>query len=58
MVQLPLAANGQLLAAASAAAGKHRTAIFGFHADQESVRFRAVAIVRLEGTFRHFSSSD
>jgi hypothetical protein len=56
MVPLPLATDSQLFAAARAAAGKHRTAILGFHAAQKSVRLRAVTIIRLEGAFRHCGS--
>jgi hypothetical protein len=57
MAVLPLGTDSELLAAARASAGKHGTAILGFHATTESVRLRAVAIIRLKGTFRHFSSN-
>ena len=54
---LPLGTDGEFFPAPGPAARKHRAAIFGFHAGAKSVRLRAVAIIRLKGTFRHFSSS-
>ena len=54
---LPLGADGQFLAASGPAARQHRTAIFGLHTGKETMRLGTVTIVRLKGTFRHFSSS-
>jgi hypothetical protein len=54
---LPLGANGQFLAATCATTGENGAAILGFHTSAKPVRFGAVAIIRLKGTFRHFSSS-
>jgi hypothetical protein len=54
---LPLGANGQFLAATGAAAGENGAAVLGLHTGAKPVRFGAVAIIRLKGTFRHFSSS-
>jgi hypothetical protein len=54
---LPLVTDSQLLAALRPAAGKNGTAVLGFHPRAEAVCFCAVAIIRLKGTFRHFSSS-
>ena len=54
---LPLGADSEFLAASRPAARQHRAAIFGFHAGAKSVRLRAVTIIRLKGTFWHFSSS-
>lgn len=54
---LPLGTDGEFFPAPGPAARKHRAAIFGFHAGAKSVRLRAVTIIRLKGTFRHFSSS-
>ena len=54
---LPLGTDGEFLAAPGAAPRQHRAAILGLHAAAESMRFRAVSIIRLKGTFRHFSSS-
>jgi hypothetical protein len=50
---LPLGADGQFLAAASAAAGQDGAAVFRLHTGAEAVCFRAVAVVGLEGAFRH-----
>jgi hypothetical protein len=57
MVLLPLRTDSEFLAAARASAGYHRTAVLGFHTAAESVRLRAVAIIRLKGAFRHFIPS-
>ena len=54
---LPLGTDSEFLPAPCPAAGKHRAAILGLHAGAESVRLGAVAVIRLKGTFRHFSSS-
>ena len=54
---LPLGANSQFLAATSAAAGENGAAVLGLHPGAKPVRFGAMAIIRLKGTFRHFSSS-
>ena len=54
---LPLGTDGEFFPAPGPAARKHRAAIFGFHAGAKSVRLRAVTIIRLKGTFWHFSSS-
>jgi hypothetical protein len=55
--RLPFVANRELFAAPGAAAGQYGAPILGFHAAAETVGFRAVAIIRLKSTFRHFSSS-
>ena len=57
MVQLPLGTDREFLPAAGPAAGEHGTPILGFHTGAEAVGLRAVTIVRLKSTFRHFSSS-
>jgi len=54
---LPLGADGQFLAATSATAGENGAAILGLHTGAKPVRFSAMAIIRLKGTFRHFSPS-
>jgi hypothetical protein len=54
---LPLGADGQFLAASGPAARQHRTAILGLHTGKEAMRLGTVTIIRLKGTFRHFSSS-
>jgi hypothetical protein len=54
---LPLGTDGEFLPPAGAAAGKHCAAILGFHPAQKPVRLRAVPVIRLKGTFRHFNSS-
>jgi hypothetical protein len=54
---LPLGANGQFLAATSATAGENGAAVLGFHPGTKPVRFSAMAVIRLKGTFRHFSPS-
>jgi len=54
---LPLGTYSEFLPAASAAARQNGAAILGFHATAKSVRLGAVTIIRLKGTFRHFSSS-
>jgi len=53
---LPLGANGQFLAAASAAPGQNGASVLGLHTGAKPMRFGAVAIVRLKSTFRHVSS--
>ena len=52
---LPLGTDGEFLPPAGAAAGKHCAAILGFHPAEKPVRFRAVPVIRLKGTFRHFT---
>ncbi|SRR5579883_530824 len=54
---LPLGADRQFVAAAGAPAGQHGPAVLGSHAGAEPVRFRAAAVIRLKGAFRHGSSS-
>ena len=54
---LPLGANGQFLAATGASPGQNGAAVLGLHTGAKPVRFGAMAIIRLKGTFRHFSSS-
>ena len=54
---LPLGTDGQFLTAPGPAARQHRTAILGLHTGEEAMRFGTVTIIRLKGTFRHFSSS-
>lgn len=46
-------AYGNTLAAGCATAAQHRGAGFSLHARPESVRLRAVAAVRLKGSFGH-----
>jgi hypothetical protein len=53
---LPLGTDGEFLPPTGAAAGKHCAAILGFHPAEKPVRFRAVPVIRLKGTFRHFDS--
>ena len=55
-MELPFRADGEFLASARAAAGQDGTAVLGGHAGPESVRFGAVAPIRLKGAFRHFGS--
>ena len=55
--ELPLGTDSQFLAAACAAAGENGASVLGLHTGAEPVRLGAVTIVRLKGTFRHFSSS-
>ena len=54
---LPLGANGQFLAAASAAPGQNGASVLGLHTGAKPVRFSAMAVIRLKGTFRHFIPS-
>ena len=53
---LPLGANGQFLAAASAAPGQNGASVLRLHTGAKPMRLRAVAVVRLKSTFRHVSS--
>ena len=46
-------ADGDTLAAGSAAAAEHGGAGFGLHARAEAVCFRTVAAIGLKGTLRH-----
>ena len=48
-----LVAYGQLVTAAGPAARQHGPSVFGLHALAKSVRFGALAIVRLKCPFRH-----
>jgi hypothetical protein len=50
-------ADRQLMAAPCAAAREHGAAILRFHAGPESMGLRALAIIRLKCTFRHWLSS-
>jgi hypothetical protein len=52
--QLPLRADGQLLAADSAAAGYDGLAVTGLHASPKPVRLGAATVVRLKSSFGHF----
>jgi hypothetical protein len=54
---LPLGTDSEFLAAPGPAPRQHRAPILGLHAAAETMRFRTVTIIRLKGTFRHFSSS-
>ena len=56
-MELPFVADGEFLAALRATAGENGTAVFRLHTGTEPVRLGAVTIVRLESTFRHFSST-
>ena len=55
--RLPFVANRELFAAPGATAGQYGAPILSFHAAAETVGLRAMAIIRLKSTFRHFSSS-
>jgi hypothetical protein len=57
MVELPLGTDSEFLPAARPAASQDCTAVLGFHSGAEAVGLRAVTIIRLKGTFGHFSSS-
>ena len=50
-------ADREFMTAPGAAAREHGAAILGFHPGPESVGFRALAIIRLKCTFRHWLSS-
>jgi hypothetical protein len=50
-------ADRQLMAAPSAAARQHGSAILRFHPGTESMSLRALAIIGLKCTFRHGLSS-
>jgi len=54
---LSLGTYSEFLAAARAAAGQHGSPVFGLHTASESMRLRAMTIIRLKGTFRHCGSS-
>ena len=56
-IQLPLVADRELLASTSPSASDHRAAILGGHAGEKTMRFGAVAVVRLKSTFRHLDLS-
>jgi hypothetical protein len=57
MVQLPLGTDSEFLPAAGPAASEHGSPVLGLHTGAEAMGLRAVTIVRLKSTFRHFSSS-
>jgi hypothetical protein len=57
MVGLPLGTDSEFFPAASPAAGEDCTSVLGFHTGAEAVGLRAVTVIRLKSTFRHFSSS-
>ena len=48
-------AHCELVTPAGPAAGQNCPAIFGLHALAKSVRFGALAIIRLKSPFRHIS---
>ena len=50
---LPLGADREFFAPARTPAGEYRPSVLSFHTGAESVRFGAVAIIRLKGAFRH-----
>ena len=54
---LSFGADSEFLAATGTAAREDGSPVLGFHARPEPVRFGAVAIIRLKGTFRHLISS-
>src|SRR5581483_7596571 len=54
--ELPLGTDREFMASASAAPGENGPAVLGFHSGAKSVRFGAVAIIRLKGAFRHGDS--
>lgn len=53
---LPLVTHSEFLAAGRPAARENGSSVLGFHPRTESVRFRAVAIIRLKSAFRHCCS--
>ena len=55
--RLPFVADRELFAAPGATAGQYGAPILGLHTAAETVGLRAMAIIRLKSTFRHFSSS-
>ena len=54
--ELPLGADGELLAPACATPRKHGTAILRLHTRAEAMRLRAMTVIRLKSAFRHFGS--
>src|SRR5260370_26734675 len=52
-IPLPLVADGELLPPTGPPASDHRAAILGGHAGEKTMRFGAVAVVRLKSPFRH-----
>src|SRR4029077_21152244 len=50
---LPLVADGELLPPTRPRASEHSTAILGRHAGKKTMRFGAMAVIRLKSTFRH-----
>jgi len=55
--KLPFVADRELFAAPGATAGQYGAPVLGLHTAAETVGLRAMAIIRLKSTFRHFSSS-
>jgi hypothetical protein len=55
---LPLGADRQFLPSGGPAAGNDGAAIRSLHALSKSVSLRAVPVIRLVRTFRHFSSGN
>jgi hypothetical protein len=55
VADVPLVANGQLMAAFRPSAGQHGASVFGLHALAEAVSFGALPIIRLKRTFWHCS---
>ncbi len=53
----PFVANGELPAAAFAAAGQYGAAIHCLHAGAEAVLFGALTVIRLKSSLRHISES-
>jgi hypothetical protein len=56
MAALPLGADGQFFASASAAAGDYGATVLRFHSRKESVGLGAMTVIGLEGAFRHNNS--
>jgi hypothetical protein len=55
--KLPLGADRELVASASATPREHGPPVLGFHTGTEAVRLRAMTIIRLKSAFRHCCSS-
>jgi hypothetical protein len=55
--RLPLGADRELVASARTAPREHGPPVLRFHAGTETMRLRAMTIIRLKGAFRHCCSS-
>jgi hypothetical protein len=54
---LPLRTDSELLPTPGTAPRQHSPSVLGFHAAPKSMGLGTVAVIRLKGTFRHFSST-